>query len=72
MVGVVVTGSDHLHALQFAWINHPFGHSLMWLVGLGVFPRQGIRKVGIEEELLALPFYEEAALADPPEEEVFV
>ena len=66
MVGVVVAGGDHINKIQLGRVNDQPGHSDVGLVGSGVFFREGIGEVGVEEQVLARPFYQKTALAEPP------
>jgi hypothetical protein len=66
---VVVAGGDHINKIESAWIDDPRAHAHVRLIGVGVFFRQRIRTIGVNQEVAILPLDQIAALPQPPKVE---
>ena len=53
-------------------INHQLSHADMGLIGLLIFPGEGIGKVRVEQHMDPLPLQQEPALSQPPQSETAV
>ena len=71
MIRVIVTGGGDIDKIETFGRHHPCSHAHVRLVRLSVFFGEGIRKIGIEQKVAALPLHQEPALAQPPEVQVF-
>src|SRR5205807_2188588 len=69
MVGVIVGRGDDIYEVEAFGGDDAGGHADVGFVGGGVFARQGVGKVRVEEQVPALPLEKVAALAEPPEVE---
>ena len=67
MVRVIVTRRDDINEVEALRRDHALGHSHVRLVGLGIFVRERIGEVRVEQQVTALPLGEKPALAEPPE-----
>jgi hypothetical protein len=58
--------------MQGSRVNHQFRHAGVGLVRRRILIGEGIGKIGIEEDVNALPLQEKSALSQPPEAEATV
>ena len=67
MIRVIVARRGDIHEVQSFRSHDDRRHAHVRFVRLRVLAGQGVRKVGVEEEVSAPPLQEEAALTEPPE-----
>ena len=69
VVGVEVAGGGEVDHVEEVRGDDAFAEAHVRFGGGGVFFSEGVGEVGVEEEIVALPLEEKAALAEPPDAE---
>src|SRR6185295_3470580 len=67
VVRVIVARGHHIDEVEALRHNDAFSHAHVRPVGGGVFVRERIREVWIEEQMVSLPLEKKSALPEPPE-----
>ena len=69
VVRVEMAGGGEVDHVEEVRGDDAFAEAHVWFGGGGVFFSEGVGEVGVEEQVVVLPFEEEAALAEPPDAE---